>query len=149
MMKSVILWTIRKNSKSSIHSNRTQGPRMFRHNFNIIASVRTILSFFDFWKWTCTVISIISAAGNSEDSDYTSDFNYPICQQQANSSASQFRNLADQLEMSPCSSPEHPNTSKIHTPFYINICIFFRHNNKIMYSQKHELKENWKTQDMQ
>jgi hypothetical protein len=53
----------------------------------------------------------ISAAGNSEDSDYTSDFNYPICQQQANSSASQFRNLADQLEMSPCSSPEHPNTS--------------------------------------
>ncbi|KAF0760030.1 phorbol ester/diacylglycerol-binding protein unc-13-like isoform X1, partial [Aphis craccivora] len=50
------------------------------------------------------------SAGNSEDSDYTSDFNYPICQQQANSSASQFRNLADQLEMSPCSSPDHPNT---------------------------------------
>lgn len=55
----------------------------------------------------------VSAAGNSEDSDYTSDFNYPICQQQANSSASQFRNLADQLEMSPCSSPEHPNTSTV------------------------------------
>ncbi|XP_015369077.1 PREDICTED: phorbol ester/diacylglycerol-binding protein unc-13-like [Diuraphis noxia] len=50
------------------------------------------------------------SAGNSEDSDYTSDFNYPICQQQANSSASQFRNLADQLEMSPCSSPDHPST---------------------------------------
>lgn len=56
-------------------------------------------------------IFFFPAAGNSEDSDYTSDFNYPICQQEANSSASQFRNLAGQLEMSPSSSPEHPNTS--------------------------------------
>ncbi|VVC25392.1 Hypothetical protein CINCED_3A003771 [Cinara cedri] len=60
------------------------------------------------------------SAGNSEDSDYTSDFNYPICQQEANSSASQFRNLADQLELSPSSSPEHPNTksvSRSHNPY--------------------------------
>ncbi|XP_050429700.1 protein unc-13 homolog B isoform X4 [Adelges cooleyi] len=52
------------------------------------------------------------SAGNSEDSDYTSDFNYPICQQQANSSASQFRNLAGQLERSPTSSPEHLSNAK-------------------------------------
>ncbi|XP_050533778.1 protein unc-13 homolog A isoform X5 [Daktulosphaira vitifoliae] len=51
-------------------------------------------------------------SGNSEDSDYTSDFNYPICQQQANSSASQFRNLAGQLDMSPTSSPEHLPVAK-------------------------------------
>lgn len=62
-------------------------------------------------KCTVYITTIVSAAGNSEDSDYTSDFNYPLCQQEANSSASQFRNLADQLEMSPSSSPEHPNTS--------------------------------------
>lgn len=67
----------------------------------------TVLTF----KWIKCTICVVLAAGNSEDSDYTSDFNYPICQQQPNSSASQFRNLADQLEMSPCSSPEHPNTS--------------------------------------
>lgn len=127
-MKSVILWIIRKNSKSSTLSNRTRGPRTFRHNFNIMASVSIILSSFDFWNQTCPVIFIISAAGNSEDSDYTSDFNYPICQQQANSSASQFRNLADQLDMSPCSSPDHPNTSKkIHICFCIIIWLFFRH----------------------
>lgn len=72
-------------------------------------------------KWT---VCVISAAGNSEDSDYTSDFNYPICQQQANSSASQFRNLADQLEMSPSSSPEQPNTSSLERRF-INIFISF------------------------
>lgn len=67
----------------------------------------------------CAVLPrFLSAAGNSEDSDYTSDFNYPICQQQANSSASQFRNLADQLEMSPCSSPEHPNTTSAYIYIY-------------------------------
>lgn len=36
------------------------------------------------------------AAGYSEDSDYTSDLNYPVGQH-ANSSASQFRSAADQM----------------------------------------------------
>lgn len=36
-------------------------------------------------------------AGYSEDSDYTSDLNYPVGGQGANSSASQFRTAANQL----------------------------------------------------
>lgn len=36
-------------------------------------------------------------AGYSEDSDYTSDLNYPVGGQGANSSASQFRSAANQL----------------------------------------------------
>lgn len=39
---------------------------------------------------------IIFTAGYSEDSDYTSDLNYPVGQH-ANSSASQFRNAAHQM----------------------------------------------------
>lgn len=37
------------------------------------------------------------SAGYSEDSDYTSDLNYPVGGQGANSSASQFRTAANQL----------------------------------------------------
>lgn len=37
------------------------------------------------------------SAGHSEDSDYTSDFNYPVGQH-ANSSASQFRSAAHQIQ---------------------------------------------------
>lgn len=76
------------------------------------------------------VYCVFIAAGNSEDSDYTSDFNYPICQQQANSSASQFRNLADQLEMSPSSSPEHLNTSIL--KLYLYLFFIFNPNKKFL-----------------
>lgn len=41
--------------------------------------------------------SYLLTAGYSEDSDYTSDLNYPIGGQGANSSASQFRTAANQL----------------------------------------------------
>lgn len=79
---------------------------------SILWTVYVIIYSFVCLQWKIfTFIYIFIAAGNSEDSDYTSDFNYPICQQQANSSASQFRNLGDQLEMSPSSSTEHLNTS--------------------------------------
>lgn len=42
-------------------------------------------------------IVIHLSAGYSEDSDYTSDLNYPVGGQGANSSASQFRTAANQL----------------------------------------------------
>lgn len=42
-------------------------------------------------------IVIHFSAGYSEDSDYTSDLNYPVTGQGANSSASQFRTAANQL----------------------------------------------------
>lgn len=141
MTKSVILWTTRKNSKSWTLSNRIRGPKTFRRNFNIMGSV-SIIPFWCIHRTKCTAWYIISAAGNSEDSDYTSDFNYPICQQQANSSASQFRNFADQLEMSPCSSPDHPNTSTL--KFVVIIC-FFNFNNKSM-TIKHLTRGNRKIQ---
>merc|ERR1711962_1083535 len=42
------------------------------------------------------ISSVLSPAGMSEDSDYTSDVNYPVGQH-ANSSASQFLSVANQL----------------------------------------------------
>lgn len=46
------------------------------------------------------------SAGYSEDSDYTSDLNYPVGGQHANSSASQFRSAASQLHTPQRSTPE-------------------------------------------
>lgn len=47
-------------------------------------------------KWNSEKCPYIISAGYSEDSDYTSDLNYPVGQH-ANSSASQFRNAAHQM----------------------------------------------------
>lgn len=49
------------------------------------------------WSWWRTLNSNCLSAGYSEDSDYTSDLNYPVGGQGANSSASQFRTAANQL----------------------------------------------------
>lgn len=46
---------------------------------------------------TVYTFAIHLSAGYSEDSDYTSDLNYPVGGQGANSSASQFRTAANQL----------------------------------------------------
>jgi len=58
-----------------------------------------LLSYCSYWPWTKIVKCIfvhVHTAGVSEDSDYTSDINYPIGQH-ANSSASQFLSVANQL----------------------------------------------------
>lgn len=47
-----------------------------------------------------------STAGYSEDSDYTSELSYPVGGQHPNSSASQFRTLANQLTTPPQPSLE-------------------------------------------
>lgn len=47
-------------------------------------------------KWNSEKCRYVISAGYSEDSDYTSDLNYPVGQH-ANSSASQFRNAAHQM----------------------------------------------------
>lgn len=47
-------------------------------------------------KWNSENCRYFILAGYSEDSDYTSDLNYPVGQH-ANSSASQFRNAAHQM----------------------------------------------------
>ena len=49
----------------------------------------------------------LNLAGYSEDSDYTSDLNYPVGQH-ANSSASQFRSAAQQLSTPPPAAAIRP-----------------------------------------
>lgn len=92
-----------------------QGNKWFRHNvteakrhfdiyiFEVIRALSGVANLLlhtlslDHFQQHRLYFVIHFSAGYSEDSDYTSDLNYPVGGQGANSSASQFRTAANQL----------------------------------------------------